>query len=93
MHPEEGNYKVIELGIQAKRKETTKLAREIAGVRPQTRAQSNNKPKNNSIIINVECSSSSKMRLLRSYQIVHIKHEGTKFQTTESCLPNQLCHP
>jgi hypothetical protein len=54
VHPEEGNYKDIELGIQAKRKETTKSAREIGGVRPQTRAQSNNKPKNNSIILDVE---------------------------------------
>jgi hypothetical protein len=37
-------YKELEEGIQLKHKEATKSAREFMGVRPPTRAQSNNKP-------------------------------------------------
>ena len=44
-----------------KSKETTKLARETSGVKPQTRAQSKRRPKNNSESLVFEWSSSSKI--------------------------------
>jgi hypothetical protein len=93
MHLEEGNYTVVELRIQEKLKEATKSARESMGVRPQARAQSNNKPKKSSTSLMVDSSTSSKVRRLRSRQTVHIRHNGTKFQVAETCLPQLLYHP
>jgi hypothetical protein len=74
-------------------KETTKSARDTAEVNPQTRAQSKRRPKNNSPSLVGEWSISSKIRLLRSRQTVHIKQRGTRFQTEELCLPKQLNQP
>ena len=48
MHLAGGNYKEPGEGIQVKHKDATKSAREFMGVRPPTRAQSNNKPKKSS---------------------------------------------
>jgi hypothetical protein len=48
MHLAGGNYKEPREGIQVKHKDATKSAREFMGVRPPTRAQSNNKPKKSS---------------------------------------------
>jgi hypothetical protein len=61
MHLAGGNYKEPVEGIQVKHKEATKSAREFMGVRPPTRAQSNNKPKKSSTSLEGECSISSKM--------------------------------
>ena len=74
-------------------KETTKSARDTADVNPQTRAQSKRRPKNNSPSLVGECSISSKIRLLRSRQTVHIKQRGTRFQTEELRRPKQLNQP
>ena len=73
--------------------ETTKSARDTSEVNPQTRAQSKRRPKNNSPSLVREWSVSSKARLLRSRQTVHIKQRGTRFQTEELCLPKQLNQP
>ena len=62
MHPAGGNYKEPREGIQVKHKDATKSAREFMGVRPPTRAQSNNKPKKSSTSLKGECSISSKVR-------------------------------
>ena len=93
MHLAGGNYKEPEEGIQVKHKDATKSAREFMGVRPPTRAQSNNKPKKSSTSLEGECSISSKVRRLCSRQTVHNKHNGTKFQISDSCLPKLLNHP
>ena len=38
-------------------------------------------------------SKSSKVRQLHSFQIHHIKHNGTKFQMLDECFPNQFPQP
>ena len=88
MHLGEGNYTVVELWIQEKLKEATKSARESMGVRPQAWAQSNNKPKKSSISLMVVNSTSWKVHRLRSHQTIHIRHNGTKFQMAETCIPS-----
>jgi hypothetical protein len=93
MHLAGGSYKEPEEGIQVKHKDATKSAREFMGVRPPTRAQTNNKPKKSSTSLEVECSISSKVRWLRSLQTVHNKHNSTKFQISETDLPKLLNPP
>jgi hypothetical protein len=87
------NYKRAIEGLLEKFKETTKSGREISEVSPQTRAQSKRSPKNISASLELECSTSSKIRLLRSCQTVHIKQRGTRFQTADLSLPKQLNQP
>ena len=38
-------------------------------------------------------STSSKVRILRSFHIYHIKHNWVKFQTLDECFSNQSFHP
>ena len=52
-------------------------------VRPQVLDQSYTVPKNNSMILAKGVSLFSKVRLFFSLQVVHIRHEGIKFQTPE----------
>ena len=63
--------------FKVKSKEVTNSARDVVGVRPQTLAQSNKVPKNNSKSL-AKCSLSYKMRLLHSRHIVHKAVTPTK---------------
>ena len=75
------NYKGLEIVEWVDPKEITKSTRELIVVKPQTLAQSNNNPYNNSRSLAPEWSASSKVRLFLSRQRVHIKHNGTKSHT------------
>ncbi len=68
-------------------KESKKSRTEEDKVSPQTRAQSNKEPMNCSIRLPNPISQFSKVLLFPSLQMVHIKHEGIKFQTPEDCFP------
>ena len=40
-----------------------------------------------------DLSSSTNIRLICSSQIIHLKHNKTKFQIFDKCFPNQSLHP
>ena len=62
-------------------------------VRPQALDQSYKEPKKISMIFSKVFSVSSKVRLFLSLQMVHIRQEGIKFQTSEDLFPNQFHQP
>lgn len=70
---------------------TIKSAMEVVEVKLHTQDQSNNELAKNSKL--AKLSKSSIVRRLCSHQTVHIKHKGTKVQTSEECFPNQFPHP
>ena len=76
-----------------KARDSRKVPKDWVEEKPQARDQSNKEPVKSSIIFSSGLSRSSKVRQLRSRQMVHIKQWGTKFQTLEEALPSQLCHP
>ncbi len=65
----------------------------VVVVKPQTLAQSNKELTRAPFSWSIDLAWSSNAQLLRSVQIVHIKHKGTRFQTPELCFPNQFLHP
>ena len=61
---------------------------EVLVVKPQALDQSNRikvKPSRSCL---PELDTSSKVRWLRSFHIIHIKHKGTRFRISEECRPN-----
>ncbi len=66
---------------------------EVEDVSPQALDQSNKETKKSSMTLATSVSMFSKVRLFLSLQIVHIRHEGIKFQTPEDLFPNQFHHP
>ena len=70
-----------------------KKGRESLEVSPQARDQSNKDPLKEQSSWSLELSKSSKVRWLRSLQIHHRRHNGTKFQIFEECFPNQFHQP
>ena len=84
------NYKVEKEGIEPK--ESTKSVTIVAVVRPQILDQSNSSLTKEPINWSIELALSSKILLLRSFHIVHIKHKGTKFHTPDICFPNRFRH-
>ena len=66
--------------INYKERELRNRGRESLDVSPQALAQSNREPKKRASSWSLDLSKSSNVLLLRSFQIHHIKHNGTKFQ-------------
>ena len=60
--------------------------------RPHTRDQSNKDVAKSSMKQISKLSKSSKVRRLLSCHNIHIKHNGTRFQTSEECFLNQFLH-
>ena len=60
---------------------------------PQAQDQSNKDPLKEQSSWSLQLSKSSKVRWLRSLQIHHCRHNGTKFQNFEECFPNQFHQP
>lgn len=85
------NYK--ELEKWTKHEESIKSAMEQHVVKPHALDHSNKETTKSSKSWLSEHSLSSKIRWLRSHHMVHIKHRGTRFQTTEECFPNQFRQP
>ena len=63
-----------------KKRELRKRGRESLDVSPQALAQSNREPEKIASNWSSDLSKFSNVRRLRSFQIHHIKHNGTKFQ-------------
>ena len=59
---------------------------------PQALAQSKREPAKRASSWSSDLSRSSNVRRLRSLQMHHIKHSGTRFQMLEECFPNQFHH-
>lgn len=66
---------------------------ESLDVNAQAREQSNKVPTKEAKSWSPQPSKSSNVRLLHTLQMRHIKHNGTKFQLSEECIPNQFLHP
>ena len=66
--------------INYKERELRNRGRESLDVSPQALAQSNREPEKRASSWSSDLSKSSNVRLWRSFQIHHIKHNGTKFQ-------------
>ena len=66
--------------INYKERELRKRGRELLDVSPQALAQSNRELEKGASSWSSDLSKSSNVRRLRSFQIHHIKHNGTKFQ-------------
>ena len=69
-----------EKDINYKERELRNRGKESLDVSPQALAQSNREPEKRASNWSSDLSKSSNVRLLRSFQIHHIKHNGTKFQ-------------
>ena len=78
---------------EIERKESTKSVTIVAVVKPKLLDQSNSSLAKAPVIRSIEQASSPKIRLLCSFHMVHIKHKGTKFYTSDACFPNQFCQP
>ena len=59
-------------------------------VKPQIRDPSNKVPTSKDFTRSIGLSISSKIRILCSYQINHMRHADTIFQIFENCFPNQF---
>jgi hypothetical protein len=90
-HKASNNYK--QRSECERSRDSTKLPKECEELTPRTQDQSNKEPIKTSIILFTGFSTSSKVRLLCSRHMVHIKQRGTIFQTSKRCFPNQFCHP
>ena len=66
--------------INYKERELRNRGGESLDVIPQALAQSNKEPEKRASSWSSDLSKSSNVRQLRSFQIHHIKHNGTKFQ-------------
>ena len=76
--------------INYKERELRKRGRKSLDVSPQALAQSNRELEKRASIWSSNLSKSSNVCQLRSFQIHHIKHNGTKFQMLDECFPNQF---
>ena len=85
------NYKWIsELSNE---RETKNSPTDGEEVKPQALDQSNKEVKNLSVTLATGLSTSSKVRLFFSLQIVQMRQEGIKFQIPEDLFPNQFHQP
>ena len=66
--------------ISYKERELRKRERESLDVSPQALAQSNREPEKIASKWSLDLSKSSNVRRLRSFQMHHIKHNGTKYK-------------
>ena len=83
------NLKELQKNHAHKLSDSVKCNRELLLVRPHKRDQSNRVWINWAFDLFV----SSNMHLFRSFHNNHIKHNGTKFQISDECFPNQILHP
>jgi hypothetical protein len=90
MHSKQDYKRMSEL-LQAKDSKNSPTKGEA--ISPQALDQSNKETKKSSITFARGVSMFSKVRLFLSLQIVHIRHEGIKFQTPEDLFPNQFHQP
>ena len=90
MHLKQKNRNYIDL---SNAKESKNSPTDGEWVRPQALDQSYKVVKISSISLAIGVSWLSKVRLFLSLQIVHIRQEGIKFQTSEDLFPNQFHHP
>ena len=90
MHSKQDYKRMSEL-LQAK--ESKNSPTEGEDVSPQALDQSNKEAKKSSMTLAKGVSMFSKVRLYLSLQIVHIRHEGIKFQTPKDLFPNQFHQP
>jgi hypothetical protein len=90
MHSKQDYKWILEL-LQAK--DSKNSPTEGEDVSPQALDQSNKEAKKSSMTLAKGVSMFSKVRLFLSLQIVHIRHEGIKFQTPEDLFPNQFHQP
>lgn len=85
------HYKMLCTAVQDNNDSNSRMKLQL--VKPQTQDQSNNILKTILSNVSQKFSKSSNVQQLHSHHSVHIKHNGTRFQTKEDCLPNQLHHP
>jgi hypothetical protein len=90
MHSKQ-DYKCKSELLQAK--DSKNSPTEGEDVSPQALDQSNRETKKISMTLAKGVSMFSKVRLFLSLQIVHMRHEGIKFQTPEDLFPNQFHQP
>ena len=79
-HQHDYNKKQKQKNNNYKERELRKRGRESLDVSPQALAQSNRELEKRASIWSSDLSKSLNVRRLRSFQIHHIKHNGTKFQ-------------
>ena len=84
--------KRIQTNRREKQTELMKSSKEVQCVKPQIQDHSNkvlvSKDFNRSTVLSV----SSNVQALRSFQVNHIRHASTIFQTLEEWMPNQFHH-
>ena len=87
------NLKQIQVPQEEIQIERRNLEMEIRCVKPQILLHLNKVPTSIGFKRSIDLTISSKVRLLRSRQIKHIKKAGTIFQILEECFPGQFHQP